>query len=81
MDQDAGVVVPVVRVAADVRPLVDDQDALVELAREPLGENAAGEAGTDDQGVEAGLAGNGARGCRLKDRTAFVHEGPSKWDG
>ena len=76
MDEDAGVVVAVVRVAADVRALVDDEHALAEDVGEPFGEHAAGEAGADDEGVEAGATGDGARCCRLKNRTAFVHMSP-----
>ena len=53
MHQDAGIVVAVVRVAADVRPLVHDQDALAQLRREALGDHTAGEARTDDQCVES----------------------------
>ena len=48
------VVVVVVGVAADVRALVDDEHALAELGGQPLGEDDAGEAGADDEGVEHG---------------------------
>ncbi len=41
----------VVRVARDVRPFVDHQDACSELAREPLGDRAAGQAGADHEEV------------------------------
>jgi hypothetical protein len=59
VDQDPRVVVAVVGVATDVRALVDDENALVALAGQPLGEHAAGETRTHHQGVEAGAAGNG----------------------
>ena len=52
VDEDAGVVVAVVGVAADVRALVDDQHAQAQLAGEPLRQHAAGEAGADDEVVE-----------------------------
>ena len=50
VDEQAVVVVVVVRVAGDVRALVDDEHALAELGREPFGEDGAGEAGADDEG-------------------------------
>src|SRR5215217_1229239 len=44
--EDARVVVVVVRVAPDVRAAVDNEDTLVRLGREALGEDTAGEPGT-----------------------------------
>ena len=54
VDQHAVLVVAVVGVAADVRPLVDEQDTLAEAGREPLRQHAAGEAGADDQIIKHG---------------------------
>jgi hypothetical protein len=73
MDEDAGVVVAVVGVAADVRPLVADEDALAADVGEPLGQDAAGEAGADDEGVEAGPAGDGVAKC-VVDRRAVLFQ-------
>ena len=56
VDEDAGVVVVVVGVAADVRALVADQHLLAGVGGEPLGEVAAGEAGADDQIIEHGAS-------------------------
>jgi hypothetical protein len=53
VDEDARVVVVVVGVPADVRTPVDDQHA-VAVRPEPLGEDAAGEAGSDDEIVKHG---------------------------
>ena len=50
--EHARIVVVIVRVAADVRALVADKDFLAGHAGEPLRQNAAGEARTDDQVVE-----------------------------
>ena len=50
--QDAGFVVAVVGVAADVGAPVDDQHALVPHVGETLGQDAAGEARADDQPVK-----------------------------
>jgi hypothetical protein len=44
----------VVRVSSDVVAAVDDQHALAGLAGEPLGHDAAGKAGADDEHVEVG---------------------------
>ena len=52
VDQDAGLVVVVVGVAADVRALVADQDVLAGMRGQPLGDRRAGKAGADDQVVE-----------------------------
>ena len=49
VDEDSGIVEAVIGVAADVRAPVDQQDVGVVLARQPLGENRAGEARADDQ--------------------------------
>ena len=54
VNQQAGIVVAVVGVAADVRPAVDDEDALVALARETFRKHAAGKAGADDQPIVHG---------------------------
>ena len=56
VDHDAGGVVAVVGVAADVRPAVDEEDALVGLGGQTLGQHAAGEASADDKVVKAALA-------------------------
>src|SRR6476659_9600107 len=53
VDEDPGGVGLVVRVAADVRPAIEHEDALAALARESLGHDAAGETGTDDHDVVA----------------------------
>ena len=42
-----------VRVAADVRTAVDDEDPLVQLGGHPLGDRQAEEPGTDDEEVES----------------------------
>jgi hypothetical protein len=42
----------IVGVAADVGALVDDQHALAGLAGQPLGQDAAREAGPDDEIIE-----------------------------
>jgi len=47
VDEDAVFIDIVVRVPADVRPLVDDEHGLPG-GREPLGADAAGKAGADD---------------------------------
>ena len=52
VDEHAVLVVVVVGVAADVRPLVDEQDGLVQLRGQPLRQDAAGETGANDQIVE-----------------------------
>src|SRR5207237_6864171 len=52
MDEDAGRVVLVVGVAADVRTTIDDEDALVEDGRDAFGDDAAGEPRADDDPVE-----------------------------
>src|SRR3954447_530596 len=52
MDEDARVVVLVVRVAADMRAAVDDEDALTEDGCDSLGDDAAGEPRPDDDPVE-----------------------------
>ena len=41
------------RIAADVPATVDQEHALPELTRQTLGDDRAGEAGTDDEGVVA----------------------------
>ena len=51
VDQQAGLVVAVIGVAADMGAAVDDEHALVALARETLGKHAAGKAGADDQPI------------------------------
>ena len=73
MNQYAHVVVAVVGIAADVRTLVDDEHALAEHVGEPLGEDTSREAGTDHQGIEAGLAGNGAPKGGI-DRSAVLFQ-------
>ena len=45
-------VVIIERVAADVRALVADEDALVAVRGEPLGDCGAGKAGADDEVIE-----------------------------
>ena len=42
-----------VRIAADVRPPLEDQHALVELRRHPFSDRQAEETGADDEEVEA----------------------------
>ena len=46
--EQAGVVMVVVRVAADVIPLLDDEYSPVQLGRQPLGQHAPGEPRPDD---------------------------------
>ena len=53
VDQHAGRVMLVIRVAADVRAAVDDEDALAAVCRKTLGEDGAGEPCADDQRVVA----------------------------
>jgi hypothetical protein len=72
MNQHARVVVPVVGVAADVRPLVHQQHALAQDGSQPLGQHAAGEPGADDEVVESPLARNRGRHRVLEAFTAFV---------
>ena len=52
MNEDAMIVVSIGGVAADLRPLLDDEATLAALRREPLGHRQACEPGTDDQVVE-----------------------------
>ena len=52
VDQEAVVVVLVVGVAADVRPVVDEENALAELGSQALGKNGPGETGPDDEVIE-----------------------------
>ena len=54
--EDAVVVVMIERVAADVRPAVDQEHALARACGETLGKHAAGEPGAHDQAVEPGAA-------------------------
>ena len=49
MNQNAGVVVMIVSVAADVRTLVTKQHLLVRTRCQPFGEDTAGEAGAYNQ--------------------------------
>src|SRR5947208_2011689 len=56
--EDAGLIGLVIGIAADVRTAVDQQHARPMLARQPLGEDRAGEAGADDQ-IVIFLAGPG----------------------
>ncbi len=51
MDQDAGFVVAVIGVPADMGAPVDDEHAFVPHVRETLGQDAAGKARADDQPV------------------------------
>ena len=60
VDQQAVIVVAVVGIAADVRAAVDEEDALVALARETFRENAAGEARADNQPIVHGTYSAGA---------------------
>ena len=52
--EDAGLVVVIVGVAADVRAAVADQHLLARVGGQPLGDRRAGEAGADDQVIEHG---------------------------
>jgi hypothetical protein len=49
----------------------DNKHALAEHVGQPLGEDTSREAGTDHQGVEAGVAGNGTT-KRGIDRSAVL---------
>ncbi len=78
VDQHAGFVVMIVGIAADVRPAIDHQHALVQPGRQPLGQHAAGETGPDDQVIETAapsVAGfTSATGCGLAVLpTYFAH--------
>ncbi len=77
MDQHARFVVIIVGVAADVRPPVDDQHALVQPGGQTLGQHAAGEPGADDQVVEAtpGAGGTiaGATACEIRGAVSQAH--------
>src|SRR4051812_7362915 len=73
MNEHAVLIMPIESVAADVRSLFDDEDSRVEFARQPLGQHAAGETGTDDQIVEARVRADDRSGCGLFAK--FVHEG------
>jgi hypothetical protein len=84
VDQNAGFVVVVVGVAADVRPLVADDHFLPAVRRQPLRNRGAGEASTNHQIVEhrrsfqAGRRGwhpvrdGGRRRCVFKPQKAGV---------
>ena len=52
MHEDARVVVVVVRVPADMRAFVDNQDLLAGIHCQPFGHDAAGEAGADDEVIK-----------------------------
>ena len=75
VDEDAVLVVVVVGVAADVRPLVDDQDLLAGACRQPLREHAAGEAGADDEIVEHTHRPSGRRTSRNSTRSGDARRG------
>ena len=53
VDQDARLVVMVVGVARDVVAAVHDEDLLVANARQPFGQDAAGETRPDDQIIKS----------------------------
>jgi hypothetical protein len=52
VNEDAGPVISVVSVAADMRTTVDYKHLLVALAGQPFGDDAAGETGAHDQPVK-----------------------------
>jgi hypothetical protein len=52
VNENAGLVVSIVGIAADMRPAIDHQDLFVTLARQPFGNNAPGETGTDDEPIK-----------------------------
>ncbi len=52
MYQDPFIVVVVVGIPADMVPLVDQQDALLHLGRQPFGEDASCKTGSDDEIVK-----------------------------
>ena len=52
MDQNSGVVIAIIGVAADMVAAVYDQDAFVPLRCNAFRQHAAGEAGADNQPIE-----------------------------
>jgi hypothetical protein len=64
MDQDAGLVVFVISIAAEVVALLDNEAGLSLLRGETLGDGQAGKAGTDDEAVD-GLEHGASRRGRL----------------
>lgn len=51
MDEDPHRVMAAVHAAVDVLSALDQDDALAELAGEALGDDGAGEAGSDDEEI------------------------------
>ena len=52
VDQDPGLVVTIVGIAADMRPPVDQEHLFIALARQPLGNDASRKAGADHQPIK-----------------------------
>jgi hypothetical protein len=54
VNQDACLVIVIVGIAADVRPLVTNQDLLARVRRQALRDRRAGKAGANHQIIEHG---------------------------
>src|SRR5690348_9186783 len=67
VDQEAGFIVSVIGIAADMRPTVDQKHLFVTLAREPFGNDAAGEPGADHEPIKHG---------RLRSQIALLAPSP-----
>jgi hypothetical protein len=55
VNQYSGIVVTVVRIAADMGPLVDYQHSYIKRSRQPLSHHTAGEPGPDYQIVDSAV--------------------------
>ena len=52
VNEDSGLVISVVGIAADMMPAIDHKHLFVTLARKPFGNNAPGETGADDEPIK-----------------------------
>ena len=52
VDQDAGPVINIIGIAADMRPTVDQKHLFVTLARKPFGDDAAGKSSADHKPIK-----------------------------